>query len=297
MRISEEVKEALKTKVPVVALESTIISHGMPYPKNIEVAIEVEQVVRKEGGIPATIGVIKGEIVVGLSKSEIKYIGSAKEVMKLSTREIPICIMRKKDGATTVSATSFIAERAGIKVFATGGVGGVHRDVFESLDISRDLEELSERSIIIVSSGVKSILDISKTIEYLETKGVLVVGYKTDEFPAFYSRKSNIKIPKINSPEAVAKIFKEKQNLLIKGGILVANPVPEEYEIPSPIVEKWIALALADARRQDIHGKQVTPFLLSKLVELSNGKTLTANVYLIKNNAKVAALIARELAK
>ncbi|NCO27756.1 MAG: pseudouridine-5-phosphate glycosidase [Caldiserica bacterium CG02_land_8_20_14_3_00_36_38] len=297
MRISEEVKEALKTKVPVVALESTIISHGMPYPKNIEVAIEVEQVVRKEGGIPATIGVIKGEIVVGLSKSEIKYIGSAKEVMKLSTREIPICIMRKKDGATTVSATSFIAERAGIKVFATGGVGGVHRDVFESLDISRDLEELSERSIIIVSSGVKSILDISKTIEYLETKGVLVVGYKTDEFPAFYSRKSNIKIPKINSPEAVAKIFKEKQNLLIKGGILVANPVPEEYEIPSPIVEKWIALALADARRQDIHGKQVTPFLLSKLVELSNGKTLTANVHLIKNNAKVAALIARELAK
>ncbi|PIW09971.1 MAG: pseudouridine-5-phosphate glycosidase, partial [Caldiserica bacterium CG17_big_fil_post_rev_8_21_14_2_50_35_7] len=159
MRISEEVKEALKTKVPVVALESTIISHGMPYPKNIEVAIEVEQVVRKEGGIPANIGVIKGEIVVGLSKSEIKYIGSAKEVMKLSTREIPICIMRKKDGATTVSATSFIAERAGIKVFATGGVGGVHRDVFESLDISRDLEELSERSIIIVSSGVKSILD------------------------------------------------------------------------------------------------------------------------------------------
>lgn len=297
MRISEEVKDALSYNRPVVALESTIIAQGMPYPKNIEVAIEVEQIIREEGAIPATIGVIKGEIVVGLSKAEIEYIGSAKEVMKLSTREIPICIMRKNDGATTVSATSFIAERAGIKVFATGGAGGVHREVFESFDISRDLDELSLRNIILVSSGAKSILDIPKTIEYLETKGVLVVGYKTDEFPAFYSRKSNIKIPEVNSPEEVAEIFKEKQNLSIKGSILVANPISEEYEIPSPIVEKWIAEALADARRQDIHGKQVTPFLLSKLVELSNGKTLTANVHLIKNNAKVAALIAKELVK
>ena len=297
MKISEEVKDALSYNRPIVALESTIIAHGMPYPKNIEVAIEVEQIIREEGAIPATIGVIKGEIVVGLSKAEIEYIGSAKEVMKLSTREIPICIMRKDDGATAVSATSFIAERAGIKVFATGGAGGVHRDVFKSFDISRDLDELSLRNIILVSSGAKSILDIPKTIEYLETKGVLVVGYQTDEFPAFYSRKSNIKIPEVNSPEEVAEIFKEKQNLSIKGVILVANPIPEEYEIPSPIVEKWIAEALADARRQDIHGKQVTPFLLSKLVELSNGKTLTANIHLIKNNAKVAALIAKELAK
>jgi len=297
MRTSEEVKDALSYNRPVVALESTIIAQGMPYPKNIEVAIEVEQIIREEGAIPATIGVIKGEIVVGLSKAEIEYIGSAKEVMKLSTREIPICIMRKDDGATAVSATSFIAERAGIKVFATGGAGGVHREVFESFDISRDLDELSLRNIILVSSGVKSILDIPKTIEYLETKGVLVVGYQTDEFPAFYSRKSNIKIPEVNGPEEVVEIFKEKQNLLIKGGILVTNPIPHEYEIPSPIVEKWIAEALADAGRQDIHGKQVTPFLLSKLVELSNGKTLTANVHLIKNNAKVAALIARELAK
>jgi pseudouridine-5'-phosphate glycosidase len=297
MKISEEVKDALSYNRPIVALESTIIAHGMPYPKNIEVAIEVEQIIREEGAIPATIGVIKGEIVVGLSKAEIEYIGSAKEVMKLSTREIPICIMRKDDGATAVSATSFIAERAGIKVFATGGAGGVHRDVFKSFDISRDLDELSLRNIILVSSGAKSILDIPKTIEYLETKGVLVVGYQTDEFPAFYSRKSNIKIPEVNSPEEVAEIFKEKQNLSIKGSILVANPIPEEYEIPLSIVEKWIAEALKDARRQDIHGKQVTPFLLSKLVELSNGKTLTANVHLIKNNAKVAALIAKELTK
>jgi pseudouridine-5'-phosphate glycosidase len=297
MKISEEVKDALSYNRPIVALESTIIAHGMPYPKNIEVAIEVEQIIREEGAIPATIGVIKGEIVVGLSKAEIEYIGSAKEVMKLSTKEIPICIMRKNDGATTVSATSFIAERAGIKVFATGGAGGVHRDVFKSFDISRDLDELSERNIVIVSSGVKSILDIPKTVEYLETKGVLVVGYKTDEFPAFYSRKSNIKIPEVNSPEEVAEIFKEKQNLSIKGVILVANPIPEEYEIPLSIVEKWIAETLVDARRQGIHGKQVTPFLLSKLVELSNGKTLIANVHLMKNNAKVAALIAKELAK
>ncbi len=297
MRLNREVKEALKTKKPIVALESTIISHGMPYPKNVELAIEAEQIVRKEGGVPATIGVIKGEIVVGLSKSEIEYIGGTKGVMKLSTREIPICVMQKKDGATTVSATSFIAESAGIKVFATGGIGGVHRDFFESLDVSRDLEELSERNIIIVSSGAKFILDIPKTIEYLETKGVLIIGYKTDEFPSFYSRKSTIKIPKVNSSIAVAEIFQQKEKLSIKGAVLVANPIPDRYEIPLVEIEKWVIKALEEAKKQGVHGKQVTPFLLSKLAELSKGRTLNANINLVKNNAKIATLIAKELVK
>ena len=297
MKISEEVKEALTYNKPIVALESTIISHGMPYPKNIEVAFEIERSVRLENAVPATIGVIKGEIIVGLSKNEIEYIGSAKDVMKLSTREIPLCIAQKKDGATTVSATSFIAEYAGIKVFATGGIGGVHREVFESLDISRDLDELSERNIILVSSGAKSILDIPKTIEYLETKGVLVVGFETDEFPTFYSRKSDITVPRVNSPKEVAEIFREKQDLSMHRAILVANPIPEEFEIPSSNIEKWISLALADAKKQNIHGKQVTPFMLSKLLQLSNGETLKANIHLVKNNAKVAAQIALELSR
>jgi pseudouridine-5'-phosphate glycosidase len=297
MKISEEVKEALSSNKPVVAFESTIIAHGMPYPKNIEVAFEIERSVRLENAVPATIGVVKGEIIVGLSRAEIEYIGSAKGVMKLSTREIPICVMQKKDGATAVSATSFIAETAGIKVFATGGIGGVHRDVFESLDISRDLEELSERNIILVSSGAKSILDIPKTIEYLETKGVLIIGYKTDEFPAFYSRKSNIKIPEVNSSIAVAEIFKQKEKLSIKGAVLVANPIPDRYEISLVEIEEWVIKALEEAKKQGVHGKQVTPFLLSKLTELSKGRTLNANIHLLKNNAKIATLIAKELVK
>jgi pseudouridine-5'-phosphate glycosidase len=297
MKISEEVKEALSSNKPVVAFESTIIAHGMPYPKNIEVAFEIERSVRLENAVPATIGVVKGEIIVGLSRAEIEYIGSAKGVMKLSTREIPICVMQKKDGATAVSATSFIAETAGIKVFATGGIGGVHRDVFESLDISRDLEELSERNIILVSSGAKSILDIPKTIEYLETKGVLIIGYKTDEFPAFYSRKSNIKIPEVNSSIAVAEIFKQKEKLSIKGAVLVASPIPDRYEISLVEIEEWVIKALEEAKKQGVHGKQVTPFLLSKLTELSKGRTLNANIHLLKNNAKIATLIAKELVK
>jgi pseudouridine-5'-phosphate glycosidase len=297
MKISEEVKKALEIKKPIVALESTIISHGMPYPQNVEVAIAVEQTVRNEDVVPATIAIINGEIIVGLDRAQIEYIGSAKNVMKLSTREIPLCLALKKDGATTVSATALIAEMVGIKVFATGGAGGVHRDVIDSFDISRDLEELSERNIILVSSGAKSILDIPKTLEYLETKGVLVLGYKIDNFPVFYSNDSAIKIPIVNNASEVADIFKNKEKLAINGAILVANPIPDEFAIPAEKVEQWISIALNEAKINNIHGKNVTPFLLSKLFELSGGKTLDANIHLVNNNAKVASMIAKELIK
>jgi pseudouridine-5'-phosphate glycosidase len=297
MKISEEIKKALEIKKPIVALESTIISHGMPYPQNVEVAVAVEQTVRNEDVVPATIAIINGEIIVGLDRAQIEYIGSAKNVMKLSTREVPLCMALRKDGATTVSATAFIAEMVGIKVFATGGAGGVHRDVIDSFDISRDLEELSARNIILVSSGAKSILDIPKTLEYLETKGVLVLGYKIDNFPVFYSNDSAIKIPIVNNASEVADIFKNKEKLAINGAILVANPIPDEFAIPADKVEQWLSIALNEAKINNIHGKNVTPFLLSKLFELSGGKTLDANIHLVNNNAKVASMIAKELIK
>lgn len=295
MRISEEVKEGLYQGNPVVALESTIIAQGLPYPENIRVAIELEQLIRDNGGIPATIGIIKGEIIIGMNKNEIEYIATAPSVMKLSTREIPLCVASGLDGATTVSATSYIAEKAHINVFATGGIGGVHRDVISTFDISRDLEELSERDIIIVSSGAKSILDIPKTVEFLETKGVLVVGFQCNEFPSFYSRKSGVRIPSVNSYEEVSRIFKAKKELSIKGAILVANPVPEEEEIPYETMEKWINEALELAKENGVSGKNVTPFLLSKIFELSEGKALNTNIALVKNNARIATLIAKEI--
>lgn len=295
MRISEEVKEGLYQGNPVVALESTIIAQGLPYPENIRVAIELEQLIRENGGIPATIGIIKGEIIIGMNKNEIEYIATAPSVMKLSTREIPLCVASGIDGATTVSATSYIAEKAHINVFATGGIGGVHRDVISTFDISRDLEELSERDIIIVSSGAKSILDIPKTVEFLETKGVLVVGFQCNEFPSFYSRKSGVRIPSVNSYEEVSRIFKAKKELSIKGAILVANPVPEEEEIPYETMEKWINEALELAKENGVSGKNVTPFLLSKIFELSKGKALSTNIALVKNNARIATLIAKEI--
>ncbi len=295
MKISEEVSEALKGGKPVVALESTIISHGLPYPLNIETAFSAEEEVHANGAVAATIGVIAGEIIVGLTKQEIEYLGKAENVFKLSTREIPLCLFKKTDGSTTVSATSFIAEKAGIKIFATGGIGGVHREAEFTFDISRDLEEMSLRNIVIVSAGAKSILDIPKTLEYLETNGVLVLGYKTNEFPSFYSRKSGIKIPEVYSPSDVAKIFNEKNSLGIAGAVLVANPIPKEDEIPFADVELWIDEALSDLKGNKISGKAVTPYLLSRLAEKSNGRTLFSNVNLVRNNAKVAALIAKEL--
>jgi len=295
MRINEEVKEALQRGKPVVALESTIISHGMPYPTNVHTALQVEEEVRANGAVPATIGVIRGEIILGLARDEIEYLGQAKNVMKLSSREIPLCIVKKADGSTTVSATSFIAELAGLKVFATGGIGGVHRGAETTFDISRDLEEMSLRNIIIVSAGAKSILDIPKTIEYLETNGVLVLGFGTEEFPSFYSRRSGTKIPKVDSAFEVAQIFKEKNLLKLPGSVLVANPIPEADEIPYSTVELWIDKSLKDLDTNNISGKAVTPYLLSRLAEESGGQTISSNVNLVKNNARVAALIAGNL--
>jgi pseudouridine-5'-phosphate glycosidase len=295
MKVREDILEALKNGEPIVALESTIIAHGMPYPKNVEIAINVEEEVRKEGAIPATIGVINGEIIIGLNRDEIEYIGKAKGVLKLSTREIPFCVAMKKDGATTVSATSYLAELAGISVFATGGIGGVHRGASDTFDISRDLDELSQTDVIVVSAGAKSILDLPKTLEYLETKGVLVVGFGTNEFPAFYTRRSGLEILKADSEEEIAKIYKTKNSLGIESAILVANPIPKEYEIEKEVVDKWIDRAVNEANEKGIKGKVLTPFLLARIVEISEGKALDANIELVKNNARVAAKIAKAL--
>ncbi|MGC9099961.1 MAG: pseudouridine-5'-phosphate glycosidase [Caldisericum sp.] len=295
MRISNKVLNALKNGDPIVALETTIITHGMPYPQNIETAFEVENVVIKNGAVPATIGILDGVVIVGLSQDEIEALAKKKDVIKVSTREIPLAVAKGLSGGTTVSATSFLAEKTNIKVFATGGIGGVHREVNETFDISRDLEELAERDIIVVSSGVKSILDVEKTIEYLETKGVLVLGYKTDEFPTFYSRKSGIKIDPTDEFE-VSKILRAKKLFNIKGAILVANPIPEEFEIDYNTMEIWINEALEEMKKVGLKGKSVTPFILSKIVELSKGKSLQANIALIKDNARVASLISKEIA-
>ncbi len=295
MIIRKDVLNAIKKDTPIVALESTIIAHGMPYPKNVEIALEVEEEVRKEGAVPATIAVINGEIIVGLTREEIEYIGKAKGVMKLSTREISYCVAMKKDGATTVSATSYIAKLAGISVFATGGIGGVHRGASETFDISRDLDELSQTNIIVVSAGAKSILDLPKTLEYLETKGVLVVGFGTDEFPAFYTRKSGLTVPKVQSETDIARIYSEKNKTRVKSAILVANPIPKEYEIEKDIVDKWIDQAVKEADEKCIKGKALTPFLLSRIVEISKGKALSANIELVKNNARIAARIAKAM--
>ncbi len=297
MRMSHEIENALAQRKPVVALESTIISHGMPYPQNVSTALEVEETVKNTGALPATIGVVKGEIVVGLSHDEIISLARERDVMKLSTREIPLALALHSSGATTVSATSFIAEKAGISVFATGGIGGVHRGFPTMLDISRDLEELSERDLIVVCSGAKSILDLPKTLEYLETKGVLVLGYQTDELPAFYSRKSGLKIPRVDSVEEVAETYRFKKNYGVKGAILVTNPIPYEYEIPFEEEEKWVVEAEKKANAIGVKGKQLTPFLLSTLFELSNGRTLNSNIALIKANARLAALISVEITR
>ncbi len=295
MIIRKDVLDAIKNNAPIVALESTIIAHGMPYPKNVEIALEVEEEVRKEGAVPATIAVIKGEIIVGLTREEIEYIGKTKGVMKLSTREISYCVAMKKDGATTVSATSYLAKLSGISVFATGGIGGVHRGASETFDISRDLDELSQTNIVVVSAGAKSILDLPKTLEYLETKGVLVIGFGTDEFPAFYTRKSGLTVPKVQSETDVARIYAEKDRIGVKSAILVANPIPQEYEIEKSIVDKWIDQAVKEASEQGIKGKALTPFLLSRIVEISGGRALSANIELVKNNARVAARIAKAM--
>ena len=297
--ISPEVKAALDEGRPVVALESTIISHGMPYPKNVETALLVEQTIRDNGAVPATIAVIGGRLKAGLSHEEIEYLGKiGRGVAKASRRDLPALVARGADGATTVTTTMIIAHMAGINVFATGGIGGVHRGAEVTMDISADLEELAQTPVMVVCAGAKSILDLGLTLEYLETKGVPVIGYGTDELPAFYTRKSGFGVDyRVDSPEELAAMFRAQRELNYKGGMLVTNPIPEQYAMDKDVIDKAIEQALAEAKDQHVHGKETTPFLLARVVELTGGDSLESNIKLVLNNATVAAKTAAALAK
>ncbi|SKA98246.1 pseudouridine-5'-phosphate glycosidase [Caloramator quimbayensis] len=292
--ISDEVKEAIDKKKPVVALESTIISHGMPYPQNVETALSVEKIVRENGAVPATIAIIGGKLKAGLSRDEIEYLGKkGREIIKVSRRDIPYIVSKGLDGATTVASTMIIAALSGIKVFATGGIGGVHRGAQETFDISADLQELANTNVAVVCAGAKSILDLGLTLEYLETLGVPVVGYKTDELPAFYTRKSGFKVDyRLDTPKEIADMLKVKWELNLKGGVIIANPIPKEYEMDYEIINKAIEDAIAEAKEKGIKGKETTPFLLAKVKEITGGKSLESNIQLVFNNAKLSAQIA-----
>ena len=298
MIISKEVQEALKNRKPVVALESTIISHGMPYPKNVQTAYAVEDEIRKNGAIPATIGIIDGEPVIGMSHEEIEQFGKRKGVKKASRRDLPIIFANKEWGATTVAATMILANMAGIEVFVTGGVGGAHRGAEKNFDISADLEELGKTNVTVVSAGVKAILDLNLTLEILETKGVPVLSYGTDEFADFYTRHSGIKMENVvNSPLEVAKIIKSKRDNHLDGGVLVANPIPEEDAMDPKIINDAIEKALKMADEASVKGKEITPFLLKTIVELTGGDSLESNIKLVLNNARLGAKIASQLCK
>jgi len=292
--LSKEVKEALKNNQPVVALESTIISHGMPYPKNVETALQLESVVRKNGAIPATISIINGRLKAGLSVEEITYFGKrGTAITKVSRRDIPFILAQKKDGATTVAATMIIAQLAGIPVFATGGIGGVHRGAAETMDVSADLQELANTNVAVVCAGAKAILDLKLTLEYLETQGVPVVGFQTDELPAFYSRKSGLKVDySVESVYEIAEAMQLKWELGLKGGLVIANPIPVKYEMEYEHINKAIDKAIEESRTKNIKGKELTPFLLSKIEALTKGVSLEANIKLVLNNASVAAQLA-----
>jgi pseudouridine-5'-phosphate glycosidase len=296
--LSPEVSPALAAGRPVVALESTIIAHGMAYPANVETAMAVEQVVRQHGAIPATIAVIGGKLKAGLSAEEIERFGrNGPEIIKVSVRDLPFVAGRGLDGATTVAATMRIAAMAGIPVFATGGMGGVHRGAGETFDVSADLTEMTRSNVALVTAGAKAILDLPLTLERLETDGVPVVGYRTGEFPAFYSRSSGLKVPmRAETPGEVAAIMRSKWELGLEGAVVVANPIPEADEIPASAIEPVITAALAEAARLGIRGKDVTPFLLAEIVKATKGRSLQANIALVKNNAKVAAEIAAAFA-
>lgn len=297
--IAPEVQQALADGRPVVALESTIISHGMPYPKNVETALLVEQTLRDNGAVPATIAILGGRLKAGLSKEEITYLGKAgRKVAKVSRRDLPVICARGADGATTVTTTMMIAHMAGIQVFATGGIGGVHRGAETTMDISADLEELGQTPVMVVCAGAKSILDLGLTLEYLETHGVPVIGYGTEELPAFYTRKSGFKVDyRIDTPAELAKAFYVKQDMGLGGGMLVTNPIPEEYSMDHEVINKAIDEAVAEANKLGIHGKETTPFLLAKIKDITGGSSLDANIQLVYNNAKLAAATACELAK
>ncbi|EKV55855.1 indigoidine synthase A family protein [Brachyspira hampsonii 30446] len=293
LEISEEVKEALYEKRAIVALESTIISHGMPYPENVESALNSEKNIRENNAVPATIAIIKGKIKVGLNKEELEYMGANKNIAKSSRRDLPVMLALKKDGATTVTTTMIGASLAGIKVFATGGIGGVHRYAQETFDISADLQELSKTNVAVVCAGAKSILDIGLTIEYLETFGIPVLGYKTENFPAFYTRESGYKVDyKIDTTKDIADVLDTKWRLGLNGGVLVCNPIPEEYEMDKNYINKIIDDTVKEARDKNISGKDVTPFILAKLHSVTENKSLKANKELVYNNCRVAANIA-----
>ena len=291
--INPEVAAALERGEPVVALESTIIAHGMPYPKNVETALRVHQVIRENGAVPATVGIIGGRIKVGLTDEEIEYMGKADDVAKISRRDLPFVLARGGDGATTVAATMIAAAMTGIRVFVTDGIGGVHRGAAESFDISADLEEMKNSDVVVVCAGVKSMLDIGKTLEYLETSGIPVVGYGTREFPAFYSRRSGFRNEySLDTPEEIARLIRLKYDLGLKGGVLVACPIPEEDEIPLEKIESIIQLALDECETKGIRGKRVNPFVLGRVHQLSGGESLEATIRLVLNNAMLGARIA-----
>ncbi len=294
LEIQPQVQKALNANSPVVALESALISHGLSYPQNLETARALEQAVRENGTVPATIAIIEGKIRVGLTEGELERLATEKGVRKVSRRDLPIAVARGEDGATTVAATMYVAALAGIEVVATGGIGGVHRG--QSADISADLPELAQTRVAVVCSGAKAILDLPLTLEWLETHGVPILGYETDEFPAFYSRQSGLPVDvRVDTPEEAARIIRTKWELGLEGGVLVTVPVPEEAELPREVAEHAIERALAAAEEQGITGKALTPFLLNQIVNITEGRSMAANVALLKNNAAVAARIASAL--
>lgn len=295
MRLGKNVEEALKKGLPVVALESTIISHGMPYPKNVECALAVEAKIREGGAVPATIGIIDGEAVVGMSEEEIEEFGKRKGIIKCSRRDLPIVYAKKLWGATTVAATMILANQAGIEFFVTGGIGGAHKKANETFDISADLEELGKTSVSVICAGPKAILDLGLTMEILETKGVPVLGYNTECLPAFFTRTSKYKIDyNCKTPLEVAEIVKAKRDNHLDGGVLITNPVSEEYSLPEEKINKVIDEAIKEMEEKGVKGKDETPFLLSKIVELTQGKSLETNIALILSNALLGAKIAKE---
>ena len=294
IKISSEVSEALANNQPVVALESTIIAHGMPYPQNVETALQVEDIVRKNGAIPATIAIIDGQLRAGLSKEEIDHIGKlGQQVIKVSRRDLPFIVSKKLTGATTVASTMIIAAMAGIKIFATGGVGGVHRGAETSMDISADLQELARTNVAVVSAGAKSILDLKLTLEYLETHGIPVAGFGTDEFPAFYTRKSGLPVLyRVDTVIELAEMLYTKWQLGLDGGVLIANPIPDQAQVEFEYINEIIEKAVMIAEQKGIKGKAITPFLLAKIEELTGGESLKANIQLVFNNAKLGAKLA-----
>lgn len=300
-RVSEEVAKALEENKPVIALESTIISHGMPYPQNVETAMKVESIIREHGCIPATVGIVDGVGVVGLSAEEIEEMGKrGQSIPKVSRRDLPIVLAEKSWGATTVATTMILAAKAGVEFFVTGGIGGVHRGAQETFDISADLEELGRTNVTVICAGAKAILDLKLTMEVLETKGVPVLGYQTENLPAFYSRDNGMGLKvdyALKNAEDAAKIVKAKRELGLNGGVLVTNPIPEEYAMPTDVINKAISEALDEMDAKGIHGKECTPFLLAKIADITEGKSLDSNIRLVFNNAAVGCEIAKEYCK